>query len=347
MDDIISYSDRKTIAGMDLLALFSPAQVDCIMEAVSTHGYNLPVRVEQHQVNNRYVNNALGFLDPTRLDHDTLTRIALAISLIVRDALTTEWKEQDYSDMLDQSTGCGPTLAEKLAKEIITNEDAGVTRFFQNRVVDALTLGWGPIVSKWIDDLFDSKEQKTNDNLYEFYVLGGKIREMALRHSLMDIEAVAEQQRMAQSIDVAELQQVTLPNTMRDLLSAMVAVKSATAAGKTEGGEPFTAEEGDPLFDELADLYQEGLKYIQRRPSPYAEQGGWLGDALGFVGKAAKGALKGVAKVGKGVLGAMAGGHKHKHKGMAGTAAVLEDATGTSIPRTMGDLRIIIETAPH
>lgn len=315
--------EEKVVAGLDFLALFSPRQVDCIIAAVQGYGMDLPIRVEEHQVDNAYVNNPFGCIDPTVCDHKTRAAIGRTLGLVWRDAMTKEWSEDDYVKMLVASTGCSESMAKDVAKAVPTNETATFTRAFMNSVADALTLGLGRHIAGFIDDLIDSSTGAAmQDNLYEFYKLGLSIEDLMLRAKLMKLEDAFEKSGGA-VVDVTELQSTDIPETMKAIIATMLATQAAQAKGKTESGEPYTAEQGDPDMQELDDLLQEGARLMTQRihsgAHMTAEQGGWLGDALGFVGKAAKKVVgiskklgkrivKGVTKGGKkGVLGEIAG----------------------------------------
>jgi hypothetical protein len=113
-----------------------------------------------------------------------------------------------------------------------------------------------------------------------------------------------------------------------------MSIRGALKAGATETGEPYTGSQGAEDLARVQSLLKEGLELMQRRTHPDAEQGGWLGDALSFVGRAGKNIVKGV---GKAITNR--GGSK---RNITNVARTLQATRGSAAPRGVSDLEIII-----
>lgn len=285
--------------GMHLLALFSPAQVKCIADAVGAHGYNLLQQVEEHQVDELYPNNPLGALDPEQLSPSDIAAIARVVGLIWKDALVSSWTQAEYEKMIAQATGMSAEQAATMAKNVITNDDAALTKILiENPFLENFTFGAGPAIAKFVDDAIDYWTGKNvSDNLFEFFQLGEAVARSMKRMKMMQIEAKAEAQTMGH-YDASEIRRALLPDTIRGLVQEGLAIREAIQTGMTETGEPFSEDQGALDLRHIQDLVQEGLRLMTRTEHPdVSEQGGWLGDALNFVAKAGKGIVKGVGKL--------------------------------------------------
>jgi hypothetical protein len=286
--------------GMALLAMFSPSQVDCISRAVGSYGRGLPVATEQVQVTLNYPNNPLGMLSVDDLDYDQITNIARTLGLILKDALRTNWTEGEYTDMLTQSTGIGEAAAAGMAKNIVVDDDAGITRFIVNsQLLENFTFGALPALAKLIDDTVDwLNENATENNLYEFYRCGKVAEEAFIRGKMKILEAEAQQQGLAK-VDVNQIRKLRyneIPGIISGLMAQGMSVREALTTGTAESGEPYSEEEGMRDLRSISDAIQDGMALLSRKPNGDVEQNGWLGDALSFVGKAGKGIISGIGK---------------------------------------------------
>jgi hypothetical protein len=339
--------EHEIESGMALLALFSPSQVYAISRAVSAHGMDLPLAVEKFQVAASYPNNPLGALDPTVLGPEKIKAIGRTMGLIWKDALVTKWTDAERQKMLTQSMGVSSQSAAWILKDVETNDDAGLVRWLATApILSQVTLGLLPKAAQAIDDAIDWwTKNDTGDNLYEFYRLGLAVEQAVIRANMMKLEKKSELEGSA-TIDAAELRQVLLPDTISGLVQDVVAIRNAMSTGTVaETGEPYAMEDAQQDLGEKTALIQEGLELLSRREHPSAEQNGWLGDALNFVGKAAAGVGK---AVGKGVR-RLTSRRKKRRKSRKGNSAgishlarTVRSARGTSIPASVGDLEVII-----
>lgn len=312
--------------GMDLLAMFTPSQIDAICRTAAQYGSATSQKVERHRKENLIAGPALGFLSGEHITSDIRVPLQRSLTLIIRDAMVSQWTEAEYVKMLVQATGCSTSVAEDVVRTgaVITNEDWAVTQWLTDGVLGKLTLGLPGVALQLVDDLFDKWTEKgAADNLYEWMRLGRAVGDMTqrailTRHEIMyeNSGATSISQLVGQHKPTLQLAEAGEPawtpegvvakkRELAKMLTTLAALLDELNASAVEGkhpetGEPFTALEAEPLQKELSELLREGVTALKYQAHPDAEQGGFLGNLIGKVGKKVFGGIKkGFKKLGK------------------------------------------------
>lgn len=298
-----THAEEAADAGLDLLALFSPIQVQCIAEAVNQYGLTVTARAEARQVENCYLNDALAFI-PMHLGSDVRQSICRAASAILMDACVEDWSEDEYQDCLEQVFMIEAPIADEYAKRIKTDADTALVRFLKDGWLDL-----GPIdnlaylAAKGVDDLVDKAlGTLTNDNLFEFKNFGDIIMELNVRAKLMKHQVLTLKGRQAQNSvpgfgtsmlgylqnQIVSNQGYRSPGEIANTLVALKALTEGVRSGVVEPAAPNTPEGGDPLEKflraagtddsiplKLDELLHRLLRLATRKSAPQ-ENGDWM-----------------------------------------------------------------------